>query len=60
MLQLSGVFMLVTLVVFIGYGVFAASVRNHLLSRPRVMVWMRRAFAGAFVGLAAKLALTDR
>jgi threonine/homoserine/homoserine lactone efflux protein len=52
--------MLVTLVVFIGYGVFAASVRNHLLSRPRVMIWMRRGFAGAFVGLAAKLALTDR
>ncbi len=60
MLELSGVFMLVTLVVFIGYGVCAASVRNHLLARPRVMMWMRRAFAGAFVGLAAKLALTDR
>lgn len=60
MLELSGVFMLITLVVFIGYGIFAASVRNHLLSRPRVMTWMRRVFAGAFVGLAAKLALTDR
>jgi threonine/homoserine/homoserine lactone efflux protein len=60
MLQLSGVFMLVTLVVFIGYGVFAASVRNHLLARPRILIWMRRSFAVAFVGLAAKLALTDR
>jgi threonine/homoserine/homoserine lactone efflux protein len=60
MLQLSSVFMLVTLVVFIGYGVFAASIRNHLLSRPRVTLWMRRAFAGAFVGVALRLALTDR
>jgi threonine/homoserine/homoserine lactone efflux protein len=60
MLQLSSIFMLVTLVVFIGYGVFAASVRRHLLSRPRVMIWMRRTFAGAFVGLAARLALADR
>jgi threonine/homoserine/homoserine lactone efflux protein len=28
--------------------------------RPRVLTWMRRAFAGAFVALGAKLALTDR
>ena len=60
MLELSSVFMLMTLIVFIGYGMFAASVRNHLLSRPRVMTWMRRCFAGAFVGLAAKVALTDQ
>ncbi|GAC1511123.1 MAG: LysE family translocator [Chloroflexota bacterium] len=60
MLELSGVFMLLTLIVFIGYGVFAASVRTHLLSRPHVMTWMRRGFAGAFVGLAAKLAVTER
>lgn len=60
MLELSGVFMLVTLIVFVGYGVFAASVRTHLLARPHVMRWMRRLFAGAFVGLAARLAFTDR
>jgi len=60
MLELSGVFMLLTLIVFIGYGVFAASVRTHLLSRPHVLTWMRRGFAGAFVGLAVKLALTER
>jgi len=31
-----------------------------LISRPRVLTWMRRAFAGAFVALGAKLALADR
>ena len=60
MLELSGVFMLVTFVIFAGYGVFAASVRKHVISRPRVLTWMRRSFAGAFVGLGAKLALTER
>ena len=60
MLELSGVFMLVTFVVFAGYGIFAASVRSHVISRPRVLAWMRRGFAAAFVALGAKLALTER
>ena len=60
MLQLSAVFMLVTFVIFVAYGVFAAAVRHHVVSRPRVMTWARRAFAGAFVGLGARLALTER
>lgn len=60
MLELSGVFMLMTFVVFVGYGLFAASVRDHVISRPRVLTWMRRTFAGAFVALGARLALADR
>jgi threonine/homoserine/homoserine lactone efflux protein len=60
MLALSAVFMLLTFVVFVGYGLFAASIRSHIISRPRVLTWMRRAFAGAFVALGGKLALADR
>ncbi len=60
MLQLSVVFMLATFVVFAVYGVFAAGVREHLVSKPRVMVWMRRVFAGSFVALGARLAVTNR
>jgi len=60
MLELSGVFMLVTLVVFIGYGVLASAVRSHVVSRPRVMAWIRRTFAVAFVALGARLALASR
>ncbi len=60
MLWLSAVFMLVTFVIFAIYGVFAAAVRQHIVSRPRVLAWMRRAFAAAFVGLGLKLALTER
>jgi threonine/homoserine/homoserine lactone efflux protein len=60
MLLLSAVFMLMTFVVFVGYGLFAASVRDHVISRPRVLTWMRRTFAGAFALLGARLALQER
>jgi threonine/homoserine/homoserine lactone efflux protein len=59
MLLLSGVFMAMTFVVFVGYGLFAAAVRDQVIARPRVLTWMRRTFAGAFVALGAKLALSD-
>lgn len=60
MLELSAVFMLLTFVVFVGYGLFAASIRAHVISRPKVLAWMRRTFAVAFVALGAKLALAER
>ena len=60
MIELSAVFMLITFVVFVGYGMFAASIRNHVISSPRVLTWMRRSFAGAFAALGLKLALADR
>jgi threonine/homoserine/homoserine lactone efflux protein len=60
MLELSAVFMLLTFVVFVAYGLFAAAIRTHVISRPRVLAWMRRAFAAAFVMLGAKLALAER
>jgi threonine/homoserine/homoserine lactone efflux protein len=60
MLGLSGVFMLMTFIVFVGYGLFAAAIRDHVVSRPRVLTWMRRTFAAAFVGLGIKLALEER
>jgi threonine/homoserine/homoserine lactone efflux protein len=60
MLQLAGVFMLVTFVVFAGYGLFAGAARDQVLSRPRVLAWLRRAFAGSYLALAVRLAATDR
>lgn len=60
MVELSAVFMLITLVVFVAYGSFAAAIRTHVISRPRVLAWMRRVFAGAFVALGARLAFADR
>jgi threonine/homoserine/homoserine lactone efflux protein len=60
MMMLSAVFMLMTLVVFVVYGLAAAAVRDHVISRPRVMTGMRLAFAGAFAALGARLALAQR
>jgi threonine/homoserine/homoserine lactone efflux protein len=60
MLLLSAVFMLLTFAVFVLYGLFAAAIRNHVISRPRVLTWMRRTFAAAFLALGAKLALAER
>jgi threonine/homoserine/homoserine lactone efflux protein len=60
MLALSAVFMLMTFVIFVGYGLFAASIRDHVISRPRVLTWLRRSFAGAFGALGARLAFADR
>ncbi|HLL61977.1 MAG TPA: LysE family translocator [Propionibacteriaceae bacterium] len=60
MVALSGVFMGLTLVVFAAYGLFAAAVRTHVISRPRVVTWMRRTFAASYAVLAGRLALSDR
>lgn len=60
MLELSAVFMLMTFVVFVLYGLFAARVRDHVVSRPSVVAWLRRAFAGGFALLGAKLAFAER
>ncbi|WP_055049255.1 LysE family translocator [Devosia sp. A16] len=59
MLELSAVFMAATFVIFAVYGVFAAAVRQHIVTRPRVLTWMRRSFATIFVALGAKLAFTQ-
>jgi threonine/homoserine/homoserine lactone efflux protein len=60
MLELSAVFMLMTFAVFVVYGVAAAAMRDHVISRPKIMTGMRLAFAGAFGALGIKLALAQR
>ncbi|QAX28054.1 LysE family translocator [Leisingera sp. NJS204] len=51
------VFMMMTFVIFVFYGLFAAQARNYLLNSERVLKWMSRGFAAVFAGLAARLAL---
>jgi threonine/homoserine/homoserine lactone efflux protein len=60
MVGLGAVFMAMTFVVFVGYGLFASAVREHVLSRPLVIQWMRRSFAAAYIGLAGRLAFAAR
>ena len=60
MLQLGVTYMLITLLVFIAYGLFAHSLRLSILRTPQTLKSLQRCFAGAFVLLGVKLALTER
>lgn len=59
LLKLAVTFMALTFVVFLGYGAFAASAREFVLRRPRVLNWIKRGFAGAFGLLGARLAFSE-
>src|SRR5207244_12214514 len=60
MLELSAAFMAMTFAVFAVYGLFAASLRDRVITRPKAMAWLRRSFAAGFAALGAKLALAER
>lgn len=57
---LAGVFMLMTLAVFVVYGLLAHAFRRAVIESARVQNWLRRGFAAAFAGLGAQLALQER
>jgi threonine/homoserine/homoserine lactone efflux protein len=58
LLALSLVFMAITLIVFVLYGVLASGFRRHVMRSPAVMLWLRRAFAVTFIALSISLATT--
>lgn len=60
MFLLAGIFMLLTFIVFVGYGGCAALARDYVITRPAIMKWLKRSFAGAFGFLGLRLALSDR
>ncbi|MCG8488740.1 MAG: LysE family translocator [Chromatiales bacterium] len=60
LLVMSAVFMVLTLFVFIGYGLLANHVRHYILESPKIMQGIQRVFAGLFVVLGAKLAAMER
>ena len=60
MLLMSAVFMGMTLVIFILYGISANSVRGYIASSPKWIVRLQRSFALVFAVLSIKLAMTER
>ncbi|MEL6565349.1 MAG: LysE family translocator [Pseudomonadota bacterium] len=59
-LEMTGmglVFMLMTFLVFLAYGSFAAVARRWILGSEVVMRWLSRSFAAIFAALAGRLAL---
>lgn len=57
---LSLVFMVMTLVIFILYGLSANLVRRHVVNSPKLITALQRSFAAVFALFGLKLALTDR
>ncbi|MEW8624621.1 MAG: LysE family translocator [Candidatus Thiodiazotropha sp.] len=60
LLVMSAFFMVLTLFVFIGYGLLANHVRHYILESPKIMQGIQRVFAGLFVVLGVKLAAMER
>ncbi len=60
LMLLALIFMLLTFIVFVGYGACASLARDYVISRPVVLLWLRRCFAGTFGLLGMRLALSDR
>ena len=60
LMVLSGVFMGMTFVVFLAYGLLAHAFRTAVIDSPHVQAWLRRGFAASFAGLGINLALTER
>ena len=60
LLLLAVIFMVLTFIVFVGYGAFASLARDYVVSRPAVLIWLRRSFAGAFGFLGLKLAMAEK
>ena len=54
--MLGSVFMGLTFVVFVGYGIFAAQARTWILGNEKLMTWINRGFAAVFALLAGRLA----
>ena len=50
-------FTALTFLTFLMYAAIAASGRKAVLSSPRILTWMKRAFAASFAALGARLAL---
>jgi threonine/homoserine/homoserine lactone efflux protein len=59
MIMLGAVFMLMTLVIFILYGIFASAISTTFLKSPKAVLWMQRTFAVIFALLALNLAFGD-
>ncbi|SKA50885.1 LysE family translocator [Enterovibrio nigricans] len=60
MLLLGCIFMAMTFIVFIGYGLLSATVRDYVLNSSRITTLLQRVFAGSFALLGLKLAFSER
>ena len=60
MIFLGVLFMALTLVVFVLYGLSANGVRKYIYNSQRLITWLQRSFAATFAALGVKLASTEQ
>ncbi|MGD9163029.1 MAG: LysE family translocator [Desulfobacteraceae bacterium] len=60
LVMLSLVFMAMTLIIFILYGLSANLVRRRVVNSPKLVIIIQRSFAALFALFGLKLALTER
>jgi len=60
LIELGGIFTLMTLAVSAVYALASAAVRDLVLGAPAARRWTERSFGAILIGFAAKLAFTDR
>ena len=60
MLILSSVFMAMTFIIFILYGLSANYIRKYIVNSSKVTTWLQKSFAVIFAALGAKLAMTEQ
>lgn len=57
---LSAIFMLMTFVVFVGYGMLASGIRTYLLNSSKTVKRIQQTFAVILAGFAVELALSEK
>jgi threonine/homoserine/homoserine lactone efflux protein len=57
---LGGIFMAITLTVFVGYAYASSAVRDKVLGAPSVLRWVQRTLGTLLIGFAVRLAFIDR
>lgn len=61
LIALVAIFMVLTFVIFMGYGYSASMARDYVISKPSVIKWLKKSFALSFGLLGLKLAFgSDR
>ena len=60
LIALSLIFMAMTLVIFILYGLCANMLRKHVTGSPKMVVFLQKSFAAVFAAFGIKLAMTSR
>lgn len=57
---LSSIFMMLTFIVFIGYGFFAHQVRQYIEHSPKILHRIQKSFSLAFIAMSVRLAVTEK